>query len=305
MEIQKNVGVIVEILLDKYVIKTDKSDLPLIVATIRGNIKKKKKILVGDMVKYAKSYDSWIIEDIIPRINSLIRPPVANIYQMLLIVSLDNPKPDYLLLDKEIILCLSNNIKPIIAISKIDLLNKETQKELDYIKTVYASLNIDVILFSSNEDININLIAKILVGKITALSGNSGVGKSSLVKKIINSENIDIEIGDISTKSNKGKHTTKHVKLYSIDNCENTYILDTPGFSSYELYDIEYKELKKYYPDFLKHSCKYLDCTHTNENISECMVKKAVETGNIDLKRYERYVYIYEKLKEQDNKKYK
>lgn len=138
-------------------------------------------------------------------------------------------------------------------------------------------------------------------GKISAFSGNSGVGKSSISKVIIGKDNI--VVGEIGDKTKKGKHTTKHVRLYNID--KDTYILDTPGFSSFELYDMSYKDLKKYYTEFLEYPCEYDDCNHVNEKEDVCSIKKNVELGNIDKPRYERYVYIYEKLKEKEDRKYK
>lgn len=121
--------------------------------------------------------------------------------------------------------------------------------------------------------------------------------------KLLDNNSINIEIGQIASKINKGKHTTKYVKLYTID--KNSYILDTPGFSSYDLYDIESEDLKKYYNEFSKYTCSYLDCNHINEGIQECKVKQAVSNNEIDLARYERYKYIYMSLKEKENAKYK
>ena len=142
-------------------------------------------------------------------------------------------------------------------------------------------------------------------GYTSAFSGNSGVGKSSITKLITAdiAKEEKIEIGDIGIKSKRGKHTTKYVKLYSIDN--DTYILDTPGFSSYELYDIKYDEIKNYYNEFKEFHCMYDDCNHVNEDISVCCIKKEVENGKIDKARYDRYVYIYEKLKDMYDRRYK
>ncbi|MDF2865239.1 MAG: rsgA [Clostridia bacterium] len=121
--------------------------------------------------------------------------------------------------------------------------------------------------------------------------------------KLLNNNLLNIEVGEIASKINKGKHTTKYVKLYSI--CQNSYILDTPGFSSYDLYDIESEDLKKYYEEFDKYTCDYLDCNHINEGIKVCKVKQAVDNSEIDAQRYERYKYIYTSLKEKEDVKYK
>lgn len=292
----ENKARIVNILLDKYVLETENGEC--IEAIIRKNAKKGKSILVGDNVVYEKIDKDFVISKILDRKNELIRPPVANIDNLVIVVSIANPSPDYILLDKEIALCEAKNITPIICVNKIDL---DDNGEIEYIKKVYSKLGIKVIYTSAMEGIGIDELKDTLKGKVSAFSGNSGVGKSSISKTIIGEENIIV--GEISEKSNKGKHTTKHVKLYKIE--EDTYILDTPGFSSFELYDIPYKELKKYYTDFLEFHCDYDDCNHVNEKADVCAIKTNVELENIDKARYERYVYIFEKLKEKEDRKYK
>lgn len=292
----ENKAKIVNILLDKYILEVENGDN--VEAIIRKNAKKGKNILVGDNVIYEKIDNNFVISKILDRKNELIRPPVANIDNLIIVVSIANPSPDYILLDKEIALCKSKNITPIICINKIDL---DDNNEIEYINSVYSKLGIKIIYTSVKENIGIEELKNELKGKISAFSGNSGVGKSSISKKIIKKE--EIIVGDISSKTNKGKHTTKHVRLYKID--ENTYILDTPGFSSFELYDISYKDLKKGYTDFLEYNCEYDDCNHVNEKEDVCAIKHNVNLGNIDKERYQRYVYIYEKLKEREDKKYK
>lgn len=287
---------VVEILLDKYIIKCE--DGSIIEANIKGNAKRKSNILVGDYVVIEKKYDKYMITKILDRKNQIIRPPVANIDNLMIVVSICEPVPDFTLLDKELILCFSKNITPIICINKIDL---DDENIVSYIKKTYGKLGVKIICTSAKDNIGIDELKKNIKGKVTAFSGNSGVGKSSITKKIIGFE--DILIGKVGEKTKRGKHTTKYVKLYEIDN--NTYILDTPGFSSYELYDISYKDLKKYYYDFNNYLCIYDDCNHVNEDKSVCAIKENVEKGNIDNGRYERYTYIYQKLKEAEDKKYK
>lgn len=292
---------VVEILLDKY-ITVDEETSSLHTAILTGNMKK-NKIYVGDNVVIQKSYDTYVITELLERKNSVIRPPVSNIDQMILFVSIDNPKPDYVLLDKQIVLCRSKNITPIICINKIDLLNEELKKDIQYIRDIYSKLNINIIEISSKNDIGLDNLKYVLKNKTSAFSGNSGVGKSSTTIKLLNNNSINIEIGEIASKINKGKHTTKYVKLYSID--KDSYILDTPGFSSYELYDIESSDVKEYYDEFHKYTCDYLNCNHINEGLKECKVKQAVNNNEIDLLRYERYKYIYMSLKEKEDMKYK
>lgn len=288
-----------EIILNKYILELlDNSEE--ITASLRGNIKKKNSILVGDLVEVCFSYDRYMIEKILDRKNFLIRPPVSNIDNLVIVVSLTNPAPDYFLLDKQIVLSLSKNIIPIIVVNKIDLnVTDKTKKDISYIKNVYTKLGLKVIEVSSKEKIGIDDLKKVLKDKISAFSGNSGVGKSSIINSIFGTNSLTLEV---AKKTNRGRHTTKYVKIYKKD---NMYILDTPGFSSYELYDISYKDLKEFYSDFTKYKCEYLDCNHVNEACNVCGVKRAVNEGLVDKGRYDRYVEIFSKLKEMDDRKYK
>lgn len=288
-----------EIVLNEYILENieDNSEIK---ASLRGNIKRKNGILVGDLVEVEVSYDRYMIKKILPRKNSLIRPPVANIDNLVIVVSLSTPSPDFFLLDKQIVLAKFKDILPIIVINKIDLnISDITNKDLSYIKNVYGNLGFQIIEVSAKNNIGIDVLKKKLHNKISAFSGNSGVGKSSIINKIFGTNSLTFEV---AKKTNRGRHTTKHVKIYKN---EDMYVLDTPGFSSYELYDIEYKELKNYYPDFLECKCDYLDCSHVFENEKVCGVKKAINDGRIDKNRYDRYVELFKKLKDEYDRKYK
>lgn len=288
-----------EIVLNEYVLENieDNSEFK---ASLRGNIKRKNGILVGDLVEVEVSYDRYMIKKILPRKNSLIRPPVANIDNLVIVVSLSTPSPDLFLLDKQIVLAKFKDILPIIVINKIDLnISDITNKDLSYIKNVYGNLGFQIIEVSAKNNIGIDVLKEKLHNKISAFSGNSGVGKSSIISKIFGTNSLTFEV---AKKTNRGRHTTKHVKIYKN---EDMYVLDTPGFSSYELYDIEYKELKNYYPDFLECKCDYLDCSHVFENEKVCGVKKAINDGRIDKNRYDRYVELFKKLKDEYDRKYK
>lgn len=288
-----------EIVLNEYILENieDNSEFK---ASLRGNIKRKNGILVGDLVEVEVSYDRYMIKKILPRKNSLIRPPVANIDNLVIVVSLSTPSPDFFLLDKQIVLAKFKDILPIIVINKIDLnISDITNKDLSYIKNVYGNLGFQIIEVSAKNNIGIDVLKEKLHNKISAFSGNSGVGKSSIINKIFGTNSLTFEV---AKKTNRGRHTTKHVKIYKN---EDMYVLDTPGFSSYELYDIEYKELKNYYPDFLECKCDYLDCSHVFENEKVCDVKKAINDGKIDKNRYDRYVELFKKLKDEYDRKYK
>lgn len=288
-----------EIVLNEYILENieDNSEIK---ASLRGNIKRKNGILVGDLVEVEVCYDRYMIKKILPRKNSLIRPPVANIDNLVIVVSLSTPSPDFFLLDKQIVLAKFKDILPIIVINKIDLnISDITNKDLSYIKNVYGNLGFQIIEVSAKNNIGIDVLKEKLHNKISAFSGNSGVGKSSIINKIFGTNSLTFEV---AKKTNRGRHTTKHVKIYKN---EDMYVLDTPGFSSYELYDIEYKELKNYYPDFLECKCDYLDCSHVFENEKVCGVKKAINDGRIDKNRYDRYVELFKKLKDEYDRKYK
>ena len=293
------IGKVIRIDLDIYVIQTKKE---IIQAKARGNTKKKGSILVGDVVSVESAGQDYMITSVRNRQNSLIRPPVSNIDQMIIVTSLATPVPDYILLDKQIVLCMSKGINPVICINKIDLEreNEQAKIDLEYIKKTYSNLGIEILFVSAKEKVGLDDLKKVLKGKTSAFSGNSGVGKSSITSELIGQ---DILVGDIGQKSNRGKHTTKSVNIYAI--YEDTFILDTPGFSSYELYDIEYRDLKDFYPEFKSCHCDYSDCAHVIEDESVCDVKRHLNDGKIDNGRYERYVYIYEKLKEQYDRRYK
>ena len=288
-----------EIVLNEYILENieDNSEIK---ASLSGKKKKKNGILVGDLVEVEVSYDRYMIKKILPRKNSLIRPPVANIDNLVIVVSLSTPSPDFFLLDKQIVLAKFKDILPIIVINKIDLnISDITNKDLSYIKNVYGNLGFQIIEVSAKNNIGIDVLKEKLHNKISAFSGNSGVGKSSIINKIFGTNSLTFEV---AKKTNRGRHTTKHVKIYKN---EDMYVLDTPGFSSYELYDIEYKELKNYYPDFLECKCDYLDCSHVFENEKVCGVKKAINDGRIDKNRYDRYVELFKKLKDEYDRKYK
>ncbi len=292
---------VIQILLDKYICK-DISDDKTITCIKSGNMKK-TKIYVGDNVLINLSSSTYVIMDICTRKNEVIRPPVANIDQMILCISTSNPSPDYILLDKQLVLCKQKNIKPVICVTKVDL---DGSKEIiEYIERVYGKYY-KILGISVKEGTCMNELMEVLKNNTSAFSGNSGTGKSSIVN-YINSENEELkdiqEIGEISIKSKKGKHTTKEVRLFNI--MPNTFILDTPGFSSYEIFDLSYKELKDYYEEFLKYTCKYDDCRHFNESADVCKIKELVNENKIDKGLYDRYIYIYNELVKKDSMKYK
>lgn len=275
-------GIITKIHSNLYVVKTDAE---IIECSAKGLFKfKKMNPLVGDYVEVNNN----VIEKIYPRRNEFIRPPIANIDQLIIVLATANPKPDLKLLDKELIMAEKNGVEPIICINKIDLNSDYTD-----IIEVYENIGYQVITTDAKNGFGIEKLAIILNNKITAFSGNSGVGKSALTNNIFNEE--VAKEGETSEKLEKGRHTTKHVELFEFS--KNSFIADTPGFSSFEVQGINYKDLDEYFIEFAsyKENCEFRGCTHIKE--LNCGIKKAVSKRKIDKGRYERYCELYEKLK--------
>lgn len=277
-------GIVTRIQSNLYIVKLE--DKKVVECVAKGLLKyKKTSMLVGDMVEVN---DNNVIEKIYPRKNEFVRPPIANIDQIIIVVATTNPTPDLMLLDKQLVTAERNGVDVVICVNKIDL-------EADYsnIIEVYENIGYQVITTTAKNGIGIDKIARILVNKITAFSGNSGVGKSALTNNIFNLE-ISKE-GETSEKLQKGKHTTKYVELFEF--AENSYIADTPGFSSFDVDGINCKDLDKYFIEFAPYisECEYRSCNHIKEQ--NCGVKKAVAKKKIDKGRYERYVTLFEKMK--------
>lgn len=258
------------------------------------------KPLVGDDVNIeitdAANLKGNIME-ILPRRSSLIRPAVANIDQALLIFAMTKPEPNYNLLDRFLIMMRQQNLNCIICFNKRDIVDK---KERQTINSIYEKSGCRVMFVSALKEEGLDELASVLKGKTTAVAGPSGVGKSSIINCIQQSK--IMETGAISEKIERGKHTTRHSELITIS--DNTYIMDTPGFSSLSLFDMEKEELKAYYPEFEKYEdkCKFLTCAHIHEPV--CGVKEAIEQGHINRVRYDNYVSFYEELKEKEKRKY-
>ena len=290
----KEEGKIINIISNIFYVEVNKK---IYECTSRGIFKNSEiKPVVGDNVIIEIEENTGNIIEVLDRINYIKRPKMANLDSLILVVSSKNPKPDLLMLDKQIAFAEFLNIKPIILINKIDLDNKDVAEEIE---KLYSKIGYKVVKTSAKEGINIEELSDILKGKVSAFSGNSGVGKSSLINSMFN-ENKTLE-GEISQKNKKGKNTTTSIKLYEVE--ENTYIADTPGFSNFEVYEIPYKELYKYFIEFNEFviDCEYADCTHIKEDM--CGIKK--EVGNkISISRYENFKKIYEELKDKEEHKW-
>lgn len=259
----------------------------------RGVFRKNKVTpFVGDRVTVSLEKDgTGTIEEIFPRKNSLVRPPVANIDQLVIVVSICDPSPSTLIIDKTIAAAEDKGIEPVIVISKSDL------KDCQWLNDIYQTTGIPLLTISSATGEGVEEVEKLLKGKISAFTGNSGVGKSSLLNRI--DSRFHLQTGEISQKLGRGRHTTRQVEFLKLG--ENTYVADTPGFSSIsvERYDLVKKENLQYcfreFEPYLN-QCKFVSCSHTCEKC--CAVLKAVEEGTISKSRHESYVAMYNEVKD-------
>lgn len=247
----------------------------------RGKFRNMKIVpLVGDFVKFDKE-NNYILE-ILPRKNSLVRPSICNIDQVFIITSTIKPEFDTNLLDKLLVIAEFNSIKPIICLTKIDLLSKEKLDELNPIFDYYRKIGYEVIINSQLEKVK-----ELLKDKVTVFTGQSGAGKSTLLNKL--DKNLNIKTNEISEALGRGKHTTRHTELiYTNDG----WVADTPGFSSLDfgMLGMTNSDIRDNFIEFqeLRDGCKYKDCMHYNDD--GCMIKSKVESNKILSTRYENYI---------------
>ena len=256
--------------------------------------KDKIKPLVGDDVEIEVLNEEEKLGNIVkilPRRSELIRPAVANIDQALVIFAAREPKPNLSLLDRFLVIMEKQDVPVIICFNKQDLCDEE---EVGRLKEIYEACGYPVVLASAKQGEGIEEIKSLLRGKTTTVAGPSGVGKSSLTNLLQNE--VQMETGEISKKLGRGRHTTRHSQIIQIE--EDTWLYDTPGFTSFYVEEIEKEELRFYFREFSKYegTCRFQGCTHTHE--PGCMVKNALEEGKISKERYENYLELYGELKE-------
>lgn len=252
------------------------------------------KPLVGDNVEITvlnEEEKEGSVTSILPRRNSLIRPAVANVDQAFLIFAMENPKPNFLLLDRFLIMMKQQEIPVVICFNKKDVGEKE---EMEKLYEIYTGCGYRVVLSSTYEGEGMDEIHEILKGKTTVVAGPSGVGKSSITNCM--QGEVQMETGEISKKLKRGKHTTRHSQVIPVE--KNTFLVDTPGFSSLYLTDMKEEELRDYFPEFVMYEpqCRFQGCMHIHE--PGCAVKKALSEGKISQQRYDNYLALYEELKE-------
>ena len=259
---------------------------------------KKVKPLVGDNVELEildKDNNTGNIIEILPRKNSLIRPAVANVDQAVVVFAASFPKPNLNLLDRFLLMMQMQDVPTVICINKID---DTDNSEIDRIVDNYKNSGCNVYRTSTVTGEGIEEFGKCLKGKTSVLAGPSGVGKSSVMNCLF--PEADMATGEISEKIKRGKHTTRHSELFCL--ADDVYVMDTPGFTSLNLPDVEKEDLKKFYPEFdeYRDQCRFLGCVHINE--PDCAVKSAVEEDRISSGRYENYKQFYEEIS--NRKKY-
>lgn len=256
--------------------------------------KEKIKPLVGDNVRIEildEENKTGNIVEIFPRKNELIRPAVANIDQALVVFAVTKPTPHFNLLDRFLVMMERKEIAVVLCFNKKDI---ATSPEIAELEAIYEKCGYPIVFTSALEQENIEEIRRLLLKKTTAIAGPSGVGKSSLINLLQNQ--VQMETGTISRKIERGKHTTRHSELIAVD--ADSYIMDTPGFSSLYVNDFEKEELKYYFREFASYEgqCRFQGCDHVHE--PGCAVKEALEEGKIHPIRYKNYLEMYTELKE-------
>ncbi|MBE5831695.1 MAG: ribosome small subunit-dependent GTPase A [Butyrivibrio sp.] len=236
------------------------------------------------------------ITDIFPRKNQLLRPPVANVDQAVILFAIVKPNPSYNLLDRFLIMMRQQNLPVIICFNKQDIATKEEQQEL---YDAYEKCGYRVLFISVKEEQGLDELKALLKGKTTTLAGPSGVGKSSLLNKLV--PDADMQTGELSKKIERGRNTTRHSELFFVEDDiskdSGTYVIDTPGFTSLEMRDVTADTLMQYYPEFTEYEplCRFGGCSHIAE--PDCGVKDAVAEGKISQVRYDNYKVLWEELK--------
>ena len=268
----------------------------------RGKLKNDGNALtVGDLVEIEITDENKklaVINNICKRKVYIKRPKIANISQLVLVISSKNPKPDLLMLDKQLAFAEFLGINALIVLNKQDL---DEKNEFNQIKKIYENIGYNVIVTDAKDGLGLDKLKIYLKNNINAFSGNSGVGKSTLINQIFSTK--ITEEGEISKKNKRGKNTTTNSTLYKID--DNTYIADTPGFSTFSIVEeIESKNLEKYFMEFNENKklCEFVGCSHIKEK--NCNIKNLLKEGKISLSRYENYCKIYNELKLKEERRW-
>lgn len=243
--------------------------------------------LVGDLVRISRQGNDGVLEEILPRRNVFIRPAVANIDQLVVLASCAVPVTEPFLIDRVLAIARLQDVPALVVVNKDDLAPARPLAE------IYRQAGVSVIVTSAETGAGIDALRDALAGKLSCLTGNSGVGKSSLLNSVC--PGLQLPVGEISQKLGRGRHTTRHIELYALD--ADTFVADTPGFSSFdpERMELVHKEQLQYaFPEFAPYlgHCQFPDCAHRRE--PGCAVRRALEAGQIPPTRYESYERLYE-----------
>ncbi|MBQ5608044.1 MAG: ribosome small subunit-dependent GTPase A [Oscillospiraceae bacterium] len=269
-----------------YDVQTDRG---MVTCRGRGHLRKDSEIpLTGDMVEITVEHGKGMVEKILPRRNRFIRPAVANMDTLVVFASNVNPVTEPFLIDRVAAIAGDQGVAVHICLNKCDL-----DPAADLAK-IYRHAGFPVIQASAITGEGVEDLRKLIAGKLTAFTGNTGVGKSSMLNALC--PGLDLATGEVSEKLGRGRHTTRHVELFQLD--ENTYVADTPGFSSFDTdqMDVILKENLQYaFSDFAPYlgKCQFHDCSHRAE--PECAVRRGVENGELEQTRYDSYLRLYEK----------
>lgn len=267
-----------------------KNDDKTYLAKARGNFRVKGiKPLVGDEVIFEmQNEENAYITEILPRKNEIKRPNISNIDQILLFVTINNPPLNLFNLDKYLAMCEYKNIEVVIIISKIDL---DKENKAQNLAKTYENIGYKVLAIDNYNDLPKEKIKNILQNKTSAVTGSSGVGKSTFLSNLMDK---DIEIGEISEKSKRGKNTTRHTEIFAID--DKTFIFDTPGFDSFDFdFITDENDLKNFFVEMRNKACKFNNCNHINE--PSCKVKEELKDGKISESRYKNYILLFNDTK--------
>ncbi|WP_273483249.1 ribosome small subunit-dependent GTPase A [Desulforamulus ruminis] len=266
--------------------------------SLRGKFRlgKNAAALVGDRVKVTPVREkTGRIDEVLPRATELFRPAVANVEQAVLVFAVQNPEPNLTLLDRFLVLAESAGIQPLICLNKIDLLSG--RRERHWLK-LYRRIGYPTVTASSKTGEGVEALRQLLTGSTSVFAGPSGVGKSSLLNAV--QPGWQLKTGEISHKLKRGKHTTRHVELLVLPS--GGYVVDSPGFSSLDLPEMEREELSRYFPEMenFTEDCKFKGCLHNQE--PQCGVKKAVEQGAIHKERYQNYLSFLQEVMQQERR---
>ena len=249
-----------------------------------GKVKKKDKVYAGDRVRgRIVDSESFAIEEIEERKNLLIRPPIANVDKVVVVSTIQNPPFQSYLIDNLLVVYDYLGLDTVVIFNKVDILDREGKKELEKWFKIYTDAGYKVLRASAETEEGVEELKRELSGVISIFAGPSGVGKSSLISKLTGEE---LKIGEVSRKTERGRHTTREVRLIPF---EGGFIGDAPGFSRVEALNfMEKEEVRFHFPEFLRYQCKYSDCLHLNEE--GCEVREALKRGEISCERYKNYL---------------